>query len=920
MDHQKQFSPVPHVVIFPLPLQGPVNCMLKLAELFCLYDLTVTFINTDHIQGRLRSCSDVESRFEKYSNFRFQTIPDGLPEDNPRTGDEIVKLLEFMEVVSKPIFRELVTSGPLGHTSEKPVTCIVGDGIFSFAVDIAKEIGVPLVYFDTISPCGLWTYICLPKLIEAKEFPFQGDDLDAPVTSVQEMECRMRRRDLPSFYRVCKIDDPLIQMVLNEDQHLPLAQALIFNTFDDLDRGTISLMRTLGPKVYAIGPLHTHLKTRLAATNAQPASSQSLWKEDKSCIDWLDMQPNRSVIYVSIGSLATMTMCKQMEIWHGLVNSGTRFLWVQRPGSIVGLEKGIEIPEELAKATEERGCIVSWAPQEEVLAHRGIGGFLTHNGWNSTLESVVEGVPMIGWPYFVDQQVNSRYLSEVWKLGLDMKDTCDRVIIEKMVRDLMELKRGEFLQRADEMAKLAKLSVSEGPVNCMLKLAELFCFYDLQVTFLNTDYIQHRLLKYTDISGRFKQYSKRFRFETVPDGLPEDSPRTGEQLGELLDAMEAVSLPLFREIVRSGVVTCIIADGAFSFAVEVGGEFGVPVMYFDTISPCGLWSFLCANKLIESGDFPFKDNDLDAPVTSVPGMEGFLRRRDLPNFFRTSSQNDPIIQRVLKEEQQMRQSHGLIFNSFEDLEGPILSQLKTITSNVYAIGPLHTHKMTRLTAASNNNSSSNSANSIWKENKDCISWLDKQPAKSVIYVSIGSLALMAKEQFLEIWHGLANSGVRFLWVQRPGSIKALDDKTRIPKELYQATIERGCIVNWAPQEEVLAHHAIGGFLTHSGWNSTLESIVEGVPMICWPYFADQQVNSRYVGDVWKFGLDMKDTCDREIVEKMVRDVMEERKNEFLQNVDCMAKLAKASVSEGGSSYNALNRLIDDIKLMSMETS
>lgn len=461
MDNQKQCSR-PHVVIFPLPLQGPVNCMLKLAELFCLHDLHVTFINTDYIQGRLRSCSDVESRFRQYSNFRFRTIPDGLPEDNPRTGDEIVNLLESMEVVSKPIFTEMVTSGPLGSNSEKQITCFVADGFFSFAVDIAKQIGVPLVYFDTISPCGLWTYIYVPKLIEAKEFPFEGGDLDAPVTSVQEMECMMRRRDLPSFYRDSEIDNPLIRLILKEVQQLPLAQALIFNTFEDLDGGTLSLMRTLGPKVYAVGPLHAHLKTRLAAAAAQPASSLSLWKEDQSCIAWLNMQPLKSVIYVSIGSLATMTRDQMMEIWYGLVNSGIRFLWVRRPGSISGLEEGNGIPEELAKATEERGCIVSWAPQEEVLGHPGVGGFLTHSGWNSTLESIVEGVPMIGWPYFVDQQVNSRYLSEVWKLGLDMKDTCDRIVVEKMVRDIMELRKDEFLRRAEQMAKLAKSSVSQG--------------------------------------------------------------------------------------------------------------------------------------------------------------------------------------------------------------------------------------------------------------------------------------------------------------------------------------------------------------------------------------------------------------------------------------------------------------------------
>ncbi|PIM97380.1 7-deoxyloganetin glucosyltransferase [Handroanthus impetiginosus] len=91
-------------------------------------------------------------------------------------------------------------------------------------------------------------------------------------------------------------------------------------------------------------------------------------------------------------------------------------------------------------------------------------------------------------------------------------------------------------------------------------------------------------------------------------------------------------------------------------------------------------------------------------------------------------------------------------------------------------------------------------------------------------------------------------------------------------------------------------------------------------MICWPYFVDQQVNSRYVEKVWKIGLDMKDTCDRVIVEKMIRELMELEKDEFLQKAEEMAKLAQASVSEGGSSFADLNRLIEDIKLMKIPTT
>ncbi|KAK4431734.1 7-deoxyloganetic acid glucosyltransferase [Sesamum alatum] len=470
MNMSDQRAVSPHVLIFPLPLQGPVNCMLKLAELLCLSKIQVTFLNTQQIQERLRiNSAGADVYFKRYPNFRFETVPDGLPEDNPRTGDQIGHLLESMDAVAVPIFRGMVTSGgEYGPGSENQVTCIIADGIFTFAAGIAAEIGVPLLYFDTISPCGLWTYLCLPELIEAGEFPFKDDNLDEMIRNAPGMEGIIRRRDLPSFYRTNDVNDRIIQLVLKEDKHIPLAQGLIFNTFQELEAPILAQMLSVCPNIYAVGPLHAHLKTRLAAETCpgvQPTTScNSIRREDSSCISWLDAQPSKSVIYVSIGSVAMITTDQLFEIWHGLVNSGSRFLWVRRPGSVTGLdpETTKEIPSELSLGTKERGYIVSWAPQEEVLAHPAIGGFLTHSGWNSTLESIVEGKPMICWPYFVDQQVNSRYVGEVWKLGLDMKDTCDRVVVEKMIREVMELRKNEFLQRADEMAKLAKASVSEG--------------------------------------------------------------------------------------------------------------------------------------------------------------------------------------------------------------------------------------------------------------------------------------------------------------------------------------------------------------------------------------------------------------------------------------------------------------------------
>lgn len=312
---------------------------------------------------------------------------------------------------------------------------------------------------------------------------------------------------------------------------------------------------------------------------------------------------------------------------------------------------------------------------------------------------------------------------------------------------------------------------------------------------------------------------------------------------------------------------------------------------------------------------------MDKKVANVTGMEDLLRRRDLPSMCRTTDLASPFFQMVLTEALQTPRARGLIINTFEHLEEPILSLIRSkCTPNLYTIGPLHAHLKARLKTI-NSSSASVSSNSLWEEDRNCIQWLDMQPPKSVIYVSFGSFATVTREDLLEFWHGLVNSGTRFLWVMRPDLVIGKDGgrrKTQEELELEEATAVRGYIVEWTPQEEVLGHQAVGGFLTHSGWNSTLESIVEGLPMICWSFFADQQVNSRFVGEAWKLGLDMKDTCNRHIVEQMVRDIMVVRKDEFLHRAEEMAKLAKNAISDGGSSFSNLDRLVEDIWRMSNE--
>lgn len=384
---------------------------------------------------------------------------------------------------------------------------------------------------------------------------------------------------------------------------------------------------------------------------------------------------------------------------------------------------------------------------------------------------------------------------------------------------------------------------------------------------------------------------------------------------EILESMETKTRGKFKDLVVSRGVSCVIVDGVLGFAADVADEVGIPVVVSRTLSPCCLWVHYCLPKLVQSGEVPVQENKLDALISSVPGMESYLRGRDLPSYTRGNNVNYQNIELFMKESQQAGRARGLILNTFEDLDGPLLSHIQTLWTNVYTIGPLHAHLKSRLMVESV--SSSFSSGSFREVDTSCLAWLDKQPSRSVIYVSFGSLATLKKEQLMEFWHGLVNSGVHFLWVIRSDAVTGEDKERVISEELRESTRKRGYIVEWAPQEEVLAHSSIGGFLTHCGWNSILESVYEGVPMICWPYFLDQLVNSRFVGEVWKLGLDMKDTCNRVVIEKEIRCLMEVKKDEFVRSSKLMADLAKQSINPDGSSRRNLDRLIEDIKSMSL---
>ncbi|TMW81662.1 hypothetical protein EJD97_008447, partial [Solanum chilense] len=238
--------------------------------------------------------------------------------------------------------------------------------------------------------------------------------------------------------------------------------------------------------------------------------------------------------------------------------------------------------------------------------------------------------------------------------------------------------------------------------------------------------------------------------------------------------------------------------------------------------PPSFWSYFCIPHLIQAEELPLKENAKDLTLTKVKGMEDILRGRDVPSFCQGSDLTNSDFRIVMAETPRARGTHLKIW------KGPYFLKFKR----------------------------------LWQEDESCMTWLDTQTPKSMIYVSFGSIAGLTKEEPLEFWYGLVNSDQKFLWVMRPDLIIGQERKDEIPVELEQGTKARGYM----------------------------------------------QVNSKFVGEVWKMGLDIKDTCDRDIIAKLIRE-----NDEFSQTTEHMASLAKKAINEGGSSSINLDRLIQDIR-------
>lgn len=283
-----------------------------------------------------------------------------------------------------------------------------------------------------------------------------------------------------------------------------------------------------------------------------------------------------------------------------------------------------------------------------------------------------------------------------------------------------------------------------------------------------------------------------------------------------------------------------------------------------------------------------------------------IRLRDLPSFIRTTDPNDSMIQFIIQETERAAKASAIILNTFDEFEHDVVNALSSMFPPIYTIGPLQL-----LLDHIPQNGLKSIGTNLWKEESECIKWLNSKEPNSVVYVNFGSITVMTPQQMVEFAWGLANSNQTFLWIIRPDLVRG--DSAVLPAEFVEGTKERGLLASWCQQEEILSHPAIGGFLTHNGWNSTIESVCSGVPMVCWPFFAEQQTNCRYACCEWGIGMEIDNNVKREEVEILVRTLMEEEKGKKMkENVMEWKKKAEEAGRPNCTSYLNFEKLVKEV--------
>ncbi|KAI3470164.1 hypothetical protein Pfo_026827 [Paulownia fortunei] len=403
----------------------------------------------------------------------------------------------------------------------------------------------------------------------------------------------------------------------------------------------------------------------------------------------------------------------------------------------------------------------------------------------------------------------------------------------------------------------------------------------------------------------------------LPDGCENlDALNSLELTREFFRACEMLQAPLEKQIQElEPKPNCIISSNAIPWTQEVAKKLKIPRYIFESVS---CFTLLCSHNLSHANVQESVVSDSEPfLVPDIPHKIEFTKAQ-LPETMTKGSDGVNEVIDQIREAQKSAQ--GTLVNSFEELEPWYVEGCKKEKGKVWCIGPVSLCNMELSERSSRWNKAS-------IDEHYCLTWLDSMKPKSVIYACFGSLCRISVPQIKEIGLGLEASNLPFLWIIRNQDCSPQVENWLAEERFKERVRGRGGLVirGWAPQVLILSHPSVGGFLTHCGWNSTLEGVCAGVPMITWPMFAEQFYNEKFIVNVLGIGVRVgvegcmnsektRDLVRWDQVKNAIGNLMDESKDGIKRRkrAEELAKMASNAVQKGGSSYLNVTMLIQDV--------
>ncbi|OIV95074.1 hypothetical protein TanjilG_10894 [Lupinus angustifolius] len=429
-----------HIVVVPYPSRGHINPMLNFCKILVSKnsDILITFVVTEEWLNSIGS-------EQQPQNLRFCSVPNVVPELGG-SADNFLSVVKAVMTKMEAPFEEI-----LDQLKPQP-KIIICDAFLFWAIDVGIRKNIPVAPFWTTSTSEFWVQ-CFHIFPEFQRSPQKmlesGEKLIDYVPGISSVR-------LSDIHNVEETNPDMVIWAMKSCEMMLKAQYLLFPSVYEIEHHVVEAIKEwLKIPIYTFGPNIPYFSIENHANSLTSANGS-----DHSFLQWLNNQPNDSVIYISFGSFLSVSSEQMDEIADALRDSGVRFLWMTRSES-----------SKLKEISGEMGQVIPWCNQLKVLLHPAVGGYWTHCGWNSTMEGIYAGVPFLTFPLILDQPLVSKLIVDNWKVGWRVKkeDKLQTLVkrdeISVLLRKFMDLDNDEgreMRKRSKELQHISESAIAIG--------------------------------------------------------------------------------------------------------------------------------------------------------------------------------------------------------------------------------------------------------------------------------------------------------------------------------------------------------------------------------------------------------------------------------------------------------------------------